>query len=70
VWRQPDGPHAGRLAATVIDWAGYVGYAETTTWHGWVGTTEVPLLRDRAGRWHLVDPTAGTGTRRVNWGIH
>jgi hypothetical protein len=45
VWRQPDGPHAGRLVARVIDWAGYVGYAETTTTRpGWIGTTDVLLL--------------------------
>ncbi len=69
VSRQPHGPHAGRLVATVIDWAGYVGYAETTTRPGWIGTTDVPLLRDRAGRWHLADPTAGTSIRRINRGI-
>jgi hypothetical protein len=68
VRRQPQGPNAGRIIATVIDWAGDVPYAETTTRPGWVDTTDVPLLRDRAGRWHRADPTARTTMRRVSRG--
>jgi hypothetical protein len=77
VWRQPgdvvdqrptpgvDRVPAGRLLAAVIDWAGYVPYAETTTRPGWVGVAAVALLRDRAGRWHLADPDVGTTIRLV-----
>jgi len=68
VWRQPHGPHAGRVVATLIDWAGYAGVWDTTTRPGWVGTTEVPLLRDQAGRWHLADPATGMTMRRVDRG--
>lgn len=66
VRHQPHGPHAGRLVATVIDWAGDTEYGETTTRPGWVSSTDVPLLRDRTGRWHLADPTVGTTIRRVD----
>jgi hypothetical protein len=77
VWRQPHdvvdqrptlgvaGVPAGWLLAAVIDWAGYVPYAETTTRPGWVGVAAVALLRDRAGRWHLADPDVGTSIRLV-----
>jgi len=68
VWRHANGPHAGRVVATVIDWAGYAGVFDTTTKPGWVGTITVALLRDQAGRWHLDDPAVGTTMRRVEWG--
>jgi hypothetical protein len=55
-----------RLLALVIDWAGRTRWAtETTTVPGDTAAVEVPLLRDRAGRWHLADPATGTTIRRV-----
>jgi hypothetical protein len=50
----------------VIDWAGWTpGLSDTTTQPGWVGVAAVALLRDRAGRWHLIDPDVGTAIRLV-----
>jgi hypothetical protein len=68
VRRQPHCPHAGRQVATLIDWAGDTEYGGTTTRPGWVSSTNVPLLRDQAGRWHLAYPAVGTTMRRVDWG--
>jgi hypothetical protein len=77
VWRQPeevvyrrpiagaDQVAAGRLLAAVIDWAGYVPYAEATSRPGLVGAAAVALQRDQAGRWHLADPDVGTTIRLV-----
>jgi hypothetical protein len=89
VWRQPedvvyqraipgvDRVAAGRLLAAVIDWAGDVPYAETTTRPGWVGVAAVALVREYRevkgvrlpGRWHLADPDVGTTIRLVR-GAH
>jgi hypothetical protein len=58
-----DGP---RLLALVIDWAGRTRWAtDATTVPGDTAAVEVPLLRDRAGSWHLADPAAGTSIRQV-----
>jgi hypothetical protein len=48
-----------RLLALVIDWAGRPRWpGDSTTVPGDTAVVEVPLLRDRAGRWHLADPAA------------
>jgi hypothetical protein len=55
-----------RLLALVIHWAGRTRWAtDVTTVPGDTAAVEVPLLRDRAGRWHLADPAAGTSIRQV-----
>lgn len=60
---QRDGP---RLLALVIDWAGRPRWpSDSTTLPGDTAVVEVPLLRDRAGRWHLADPAAGTSIRQL-----
>ncbi len=61
-----DGP---RLLGLLIDWAGRTQWAtETTTVPGDTAAIEVPLLRDRAGRWYVADPAAGTTIRQVRQG--
>jgi hypothetical protein len=57
------------VLALVIDWAGRARWAtDLTTVPGDTAAVEVPLLRDRAGRWHLADPTAGTSIRQLREG--
>ena len=63
----------GWLRAWVIDWAApHWSLAEpraTTTVPGELGALPVPLGRDTAGRWTLLDPDAGTIIRRAASGV-
>jgi hypothetical protein len=66
-WQLEHGtPPAGALTRTCQTVGCVRPDHHTTSRPGWVDTTDVPLLRDRAGRWHLADPTAGTTMRRVD----